>query len=318
MSTTAERRRRAQPADAPPWAGGYRPYDLVKEFVAALVAMVLLTVLLAAVLGSPDRPAISLKEWATAAPGDFASTAATELAGTSASATYGAPYTRDPGAGQKLGPIPLQRWGGVREPVDTAQDFVIGPLSTVPGDLGLRLALRRYEAAPRVQQQAWSTRYADALAKAGGDPARVAAGDYGPVPTLVARLLGLARAGGLDGLLVTATGPFQTDYAKQLLFLSDGTYLENQARAQHLGGDQWGMMNETGSYPGQAWLWLYTFWYQIQPFSTSDNADAWVWALMMVLSLGLVLVPFIPGVRSIPRLTRVYRVIWRDHYRRLD
>ena len=55
-------------------------------------------------------------------------------------------------------------------------------------------------------------------------------------------------------------------------------------RAQHLGGDQWGMMNETGNYPGQPWMWLYTFWYQVKPFSTSDNADALVWGLMMVLT----------------------------------
>ena len=34
------------------------------------------------------------------------------------------------------------------------------------------------------------------------------------------------------------------------------------------------MMNETGSYPGQVWLWLYTLWYQVEPFKTSDNADA--------------------------------------------
>ena len=47
----------------------------------------------------------------------------------------------------------------------------------------------------------------------------------------------------------------------------------------------------------------------------SDNADALVWALMMVLSAALVLVPFIPGVRAIPKATRVYRLIWRDHYR---
>jgi hypothetical protein len=75
------------------------------------------------------------------------------------------------------------------------------------------------------------------------------------------------------------------------------------------------MMNETGSYPGQAWLWLYTFWYQIEPFKSSDNADALVWGLMMVLSAGLVFLPFIPGLRSIPRWTRVYRIIWREHYR---
>ena len=46
------------------------------------------------------------------------------------------------------------------------------------------------------------------------------------------------------------------------------------------------MMNETGNYPGQPWMWLYTFWYQVKPFSTSDNADALVWGLMMVLTLG--------------------------------
>jgi hypothetical protein len=100
------------------------------------------------------------------------------------------------------------------------------------------------------------------------------------------------------------------------MFLADGAYLEDQARGQHLAGDQWGMMNETGSYPGQAWLWLYTFWYQIKPFSTSDNADALVWGLMALLTLLLLLLPFIPGLRSIPRLIPLHRIIWRDYYRR--
>ena len=51
------------------------------------------------------------------------------------------------------------------------------------------------------------------------------------------------------------------------------------------------------------------------PFNKSDNGDALVWALMMVLSLVLVLLPVIPGLRSVPRLTRAYRLIWREHYR---
>jgi hypothetical protein len=76
------------------------------------------------------------------------------------------------------------------------------------------------------------------------------------------------------------------------------------------------MMNETGNYPGQPWLWLYTFWYQIPPFASSDNADALVWGLMVILTLGLMLVPFIPGLRSIPRWIPVHRLIWRDWYRR--
>ena len=96
--------------------------------------------------------------------------------------------------------------------------------------------------------------------------------------------------------------------------LADGAYLEDQARADHLGGDQWGMMNETGNYPGQPWMWLYTFWYQVKPFSTSDNADALVWGLMVVLTLGLILLPFIPGLRALPRHLGVHRLIWRNRY----
>ena len=66
---------------------------------------------------------------------------------------------------------------------------------------------------------------------------------------------------------------------------ADGTYLEDRAVAQHLGGDQSGMMNETGAYPGQEWLWLYTFWYQIKPFSDESNswganADAIIFGIM--------------------------------------
>ena len=39
--------------------------------------------------------------------------------------------------------------------------------------------------------------------------------------------------------------------------MADGGLLTNRAEAQHLLGKQWGLMNETGSYPGQPWLWLY-------------------------------------------------------------
>jgi hypothetical protein len=36
---------------------------------------------------------------------------------------------------------------------------------------------------------------------------------------------------------------------------------------------------------------------------------------MALLRMGLLLVPFIPGVRSLPRWTRVHRLIWRTYYR---
>jgi quinol-cytochrome oxidoreductase complex cytochrome b subunit len=298
------------------WRGAYRSYDLVKEFVIAVVAVTVLTVALAAVFSSPDEKQITLAGWSAHAPNDFLMTAATELDGTSGTATYGAPYTHTPGAAQKLGPISLQHIAGVTIPVDSAQDFVVGPLEGVVGNPALTQALATWRGATHAQRAAWASAYDAALAKApNNDPTKVAPGNYGPVPVMLGSLVALARSGGLDGALLDQKGFFQTDYTKPLLFLADGAYLANLADAQHLSGDQWGMMNETGSYPGQAWLWLYTFWYQIKPFSTSGNADALVWGLMIILSLGLILTPFIPGVRSIPRWIPLHRLIWRQYYR---
>jgi hypothetical protein len=130
------------------------------------------------------------------------------------------------------------------------------------------------------------------------------------------RLLGIARAGGLDGLLLASGHFYQTDFTRPLLFMNDGTYLSGLAQDQHLTGNQWGMMNETGQYPGQTWLWLYTLWYQLPPFNSASNADLLVVGMMGILTLLLLLVPFIPGLRDIPRWVPIYRLIWRRYYRR--
>jgi hypothetical protein len=131
---------------------------------------------------------------------------------------------------------------------------------------------------------------------------------------MMASLLSLAQSGGLDGALLTSGQFFQTDYTKPLLFMADGGLLAKRAEEQHLLGTQWGMMNETGSYPGQSWLWLYTFWYQVEPFKSSTNADLLVIIVMGVLSLLFICVPFLPGIRDLPRKLPIYRVIWREHY----
>ncbi|WP_035805738.1 hypothetical protein [Kitasatospora mediocidica] len=311
---TRRNRRAATPESS---AFPTRPYDLIKEVTIAMVLVAALTAGLAALFSSPDERPVTLGSWSRTASADFTATAVSELDGTSTTAQYGPPYNHTPGAGQKIGPLGLQRLAGVRIPIDTADDFVIQPLRQAPEPPAVTDALAAWSAAPANQQQAWASAYSDALGKApNGDPAQVAPGGYGPVPVLTSRLLQLAQSGALDGELLTEGGQFyQTDYTRPLLFLGDGTYFANLAQAQHLAGDQWGMMNETGNYPGQAWLWLYTFWYQIEPFKSSGNADALVWALMALLSVALVLVPFIPGIRSIPRWTRVHRLIWRDYYR---
>ena len=38
-------------------------------------------------------------------------------------------------------------------------------------------------------------------------------------------------------------------------------------------------------------------------------------ALMGALSLAFIFVPFLPGVRGLPRRIPIYKLIWRDHYR---
>jgi hypothetical protein len=292
-----------------------RPYDLAKEFVIALVVALVLACGLAVIFSSPDDKAITMSGWANAQPNDVVATAAGELAGTTTSAGYGPPYNSN-APGQKLGPLSLQKWAGVRLPVDSTS-LVLRPLSNLSGDPALTTALATWKSATPDQQTKWATAYSDALAKApNGDPAKVAAGDYGPVPALSTAFLGLATTGGLEGALTSSGNFYGGDQTQSLLLLTDGAYLESLARAQNLGGDQWGMMNEVGNAPGQPWMWLYTFWYQVSPFSTSDNADAQVWGLMMFLTLCLMFLPFIPGLRSIPRWIPIHRLVWRNYYRR--
>lgn len=312
----------AAPDPAVEWTGAKRRYDLVKELVIAIVAVALLSLLLAALFSSPDVKPVTIAQWATATPSDFVGTAVSELDGTSGLATYGPPYTHVAGAGQNiLGGVSLARIIGVQIPIDPARAFVLDPLS-IPArsNPALAAALRTYENAPGTRQQQWTAAYTKALAHASFANGRIvlAPGRYGPVAAMLQALLAQAQSGGLDGALLSSRGFYETDYTKPLLFLADGAYLGDLAQKQNLLGSQWGMMNETGNYPGQAWLWLYTFWYQISPFSTSDNADAQIWAIMAVLSLAFVCIPFLPGIRSIPRRIPIYRLVWRDYYRHAD
>ncbi len=305
-----------RPRFSSPWSGPKRPYDLIKEFVIALVVVGSLGIILALVFSSPDDKGVTLQQWARQDPSDFVATAVTELDGTSGTASYGPPYNTA-GTGQQIFFLHLQSWIGVHQPVNAPEDFVLHPLSTVTSNPTLTSALKDYNSAPSDQQQKWASSYDTAIGKApGADPAKVSPGDYGPVPVMTTALLHLAQTGALDSQLVShGTGFYQDNYTKPLLFLADGSYLANKADAQHLTGDQWGMMNETSNYPGQAWLWLYTMWYQISPFNSSGNADALIWGMMMLLSLALILVPFIPGLRSIPRLVPIHKLIWRDYYK---
>jgi hypothetical protein len=318
--------------DTKPWKGRYAPYDLIKEACIAIGVIGLLAVLLAILFSSPDDKPSTIAQWSRTLPVNFVTAATGELDGTSGTAEYGPPYNHN-GEGQHAWFLYPQKWLGVSHPIDTANDFVIAPLKTIPNDPALQTAVTEYQAADEKTKKAWGEAYAKPLeentkAEEEEKPrpksitvnpdtgaVTVATSEAGPIPLMMEGLLSLAKSGGLDGSLLTSSQFFQTDYTKPLLFMADGGLLDKRAEEQHLLGEQWGMMNETGSYPGQPWLWLYALWYQVEPFKSSENADILVMMVMGVLSLAFICVPFVPVVNRIPRWIPVYRLIWKEHYR---
>jgi Cytochrome b(N-terminal)/b6/petB len=318
VSGRGRRRRRAiAAADAAPWRGPNRRYDILKEGTIASVVVLALTLGLAGLLSSPDVPPVTIATWSRLAPADFLATAASELNGTSETATYGPPYNHQSGSVQKLLFSP-QTWFGVTQPVNAAQDFVLGPLATLAAtDPALAAPLATYKAAPAAQQLRWANAYATAVTKvrfASDSPVVPAAAD-GPVPALMSGELTLARSGALDTDLLSQQPFYGTNFTKPLLFIEDGAYFVNKATALGLTGSQWGVMNEPGSYPGQPWLWLYTLWYQVPGWTNSANIDMIAIYMTGLATILLLCIPFIPGLRDIPRLIPVHRLIWRSWYR---
>ncbi|HKW60652.1 MAG TPA: hypothetical protein VJR46_12950 [Candidatus Dormibacteraeota bacterium] len=301
------------------------PYDLVKELMLALAGVGIVAIAAAAIISSPDEPPVTIASWSQDDPVDFVTTATGELAGTTTSAGYGQPYNSTEDAAQKWGPFSPQTWFGVRIPIDSANTFVIQPLQRAAfSNSELSSALDAWSKAGSDQQGKWTDAYTKALAdaKVVDNKVTVADGDYGSLPVMMSNLLGMAQSGGLDGLLQISGRFYQTDYTPALLFMGDGGYLGTLADKWSLHGDQWGMMNETGQYPGQTWLWLYTMWYQVFPFTdeqgvlglNAGNADLGVIIIMTLLTAALALVPLIPILRDIPRWVPIHRLIWRGYY----
>ncbi len=310
---------RPVPSDQVSYYRGLRmmPYDLIREGLIALLAVFVLSFVLAGFLSSPDEPPLTIQQYAQQNPVGFVTTAMKELTGTSVIAQYGPPYNQGTGSVQFIGPVSLQQAGGVTIPIDVAHVYVLDPLGiSAQTDPQTAAALQTFTQASAKQQSAWEDTYTKALGTATGSNGHVAVpkGDYGPLAPLMDHLLTLGTSGALDGLLLRSGNFYQNDFTKPLLFLAEDA-LPTKATQFNLLGSQWGVMNETGNYPGQAWLWLYTLWYQIPPYNTSSNADALALLTMGILTALLVLFPYLPSLKRLPYYLGVHRLIWREYYR---
>lgn len=303
-----------------------KPYDLIRELFIALGIMGALVLILAGVFSTPDVPALTAKQVAQQAPQILVQTALDDLAGQDAISTYGPPYSNTAGAAPHLGFLAPQQWGGVTLPIDSAQVEVIRPLETVlPLAPALKQPLGQWQQATSGQQATWVGNVDKAIGKAtlhngllvlpGATVAGAYAPPYGPVPQLLNSYLAMARSGLLEPAIDGTIGAMPvTDRTQSLLLLQDAAAAQYASKLD-MTGDQWGIIKETGNYPGAVWLWFYTLLYQIPPFSTSDAADLLVVLTIGVVTVVLMLTPFIPGLRSLPRILGLYRLIWRRWYR---
>ena len=296
-----------------------KPYDLLREGIIMLALLAAVIFLLAIVFGSPDYPTVRGEDVAKSQPIAYLKTSANFLAGKASIEGYGPPYTTDTAHAQNMLGIAPADWLGVTIPLDPVQDFVLKPLARAAVlNNNLDPALQTYESATPDQQAAWAAAYLAALEKAtvSDGQVQIPAGDYGPVATLMNGMLGLGRAGLLEGALESSARlPYSLDFTRSLLFFQDSVYA-GVAEKLDMTGEQWGVSHETGPYPGAWWLWPYTFLYQIPFLSASPNVDLLAGAIMSVVFLVMLLIPFVPILNRLPRWVGIYRLVWRDWYAR--
>jgi hypothetical protein len=336
------------------WRGPERRYDLIAEGTLAVIFVAVLCIVLGILFGSPDAgltspgapkskagDAFSAKYWVQNDPSDFVTTVVGELAASTTTAGYGPPFNWTSGSSQSIIGIKPARIAadifGLTQPINTANDFVLQPVSqlSAPGSPAVALAIRTYEAAggdlspgasadsvASQRQQNWLTNYTNALgaknAQITSTSISVSPGNYGPVPIIVRAELALADSGALDGYFASGPTQVNTNTSQAMMFFSDGSLWGNIASAQGVAGDQWGVMNEVWNFPGQVWLWLYAGMYQ-PPFIANHaggaNLDLDVGLLMIVFGFLLpMFAPWIPGINRIPDWIPFYKVIYKRWY----
>lgn len=303
-----------------------KEFDLIKEGTISLVIVTVLVVAVAALWGAPYRPAVTNQSIAKQNPVLLEQSALRDLDGTSTMASYGPPYNNGWNGNaqsiQSLGPFHPQTWWGTPYPLNTAQDDVLTPLSMLAkagNNQPLTQAIATYQAASPAVQQQWDNNLNSALSKAkvvNGVPV-LAQGNYGPVALMMQDELLMAQSGLLSGALTRETnnGVYRWNVQNNLLFLQ-GQTLHQIAGQINMKGEQWGINHDEQAYPGPWWLTPYTFLYQVPPWSTISAGDELAAYTVGFLFVLLILLPWIPGLNRLPRWLPLYKLIWRDWYKR--
>jgi hypothetical protein len=321
------------------WRGPIEKYDMIQEGAIAVVVIFVLVVALNVLFGSPLVHSVTFQSWANADPVDFVATTLTELTGTSESATYGPPYNSGtvdlkidqsisqtpsgntvypsgPTQLQNLGPLSPQAWFGTPLPINVPDQFVLKPLGAFGVlDRGAQEALQRWNGASLDDKSAWANAALSSTITLDGTTVKFDTDkDTGPLPVMMSTMLAAAQSGALNAHSVdNTTNLYSMDNTGALLYVADGNYLGDIASYYNLQGEQWGVMNEIGSWPGQPWLWWYSMFYNIPGWS-SIGTDILAVASALPFVAIFIFLPFIPGLRSIPRWIPLHRLIWRSYY----
>jgi len=299
------------------------PYDLVRELTLATFIIGVIVVILTALFSTPDVPPLSAKQVAAQDPLMFIQTELHDLNQQSELGNYGPPYNHGNGSLQSIGGFSPQTWSGVQMPINSANDLVIHPLERVVSmDAPLANALKIWNQASANQQNTWVNNVQSKLNASSFQGNQVvlpvdSAHPYGPVPELSSAYLRLAESGLLEAAIDGEEGSAPILNRTKSLLLFEGKEDSTYAAKMNMLGSNWGVIKETGNYPGAVWLWYYTLLYQIPPYNSSSAADLLVILTVMVTTCILMFIPFIPGLRSIPRGLGIYKLIWRSHYREL-
>ncbi len=290
------------------------PEDFVKHLFSTLVIVAVVVLLASILFGVPEKQPLTIKSYSTQQPVAFEQMALRALDGQGAIASYGPPYNHGTSGLQS----PMQAAVGVIHPINAATDFILRPLSMASQiNPSIKTSLAQFQNATPAQRAAWENAYATALNKGtyAGGSVHTLAGNYGPLPALMNDVLNLGKSGLMSGALIR-NGSVVTRFDNQnyLLFLQ-GAPLHQAAQPLQLAGEQWGIIHSAvPGYPGAWWMTIPTWIYQWPPVTSSPAADALALFIGFLFWLVLALIPWIPGLNTLPRYLGVHRLIWKDFY----